>query len=104
MRAFALSLAAALSFSSAASADCLDVATKAVEQKGFTVLEKPNLEELYQPSNSGLTGYRAWLRVGRCQNGYVVVNMRPTSCAITEVWTKGDCNVPEIRQALRGHD
>jgi len=104
MRLFVLGLAAVLGFSSAASAaDCLAVATKAIEQKGFTVRDKATLEDLAEPQNGSLTGYRAWLRVARCDSGYVVVNMRPT-CAIKDIWALGSCDVPEIRQALRDHD
>jgi hypothetical protein len=103
MKLFVLGLTAALGFSSAASADCLAVATKAIEQKGFTVRDTATLENLAEPQNGGLTGYRAWLRVARCEKGYVVVNMRPT-CAIKTIWTLGDCDVPEIRQALRNNN
>ena len=103
MKLFVMGLTAALGFSSAASADCLDVATNAVQQKGFTVREKPTMEGLAEPQNGGLTGYRAWLRVARCEKGYIVVNMYP-SCAIKTIWTLGACDVPEIRQALRNND
>jgi hypothetical protein len=101
MKVFVLGLGLALSIASAASADCLDVATKAVEQKGFTV--QPDgavLEEMAQPANSNTTAERVWLRVESCKTGHIVVNMQPASCAITKVWTQGDCDVPEIRQAL----
>ena len=104
MKLFVLGLTVALGFSSAASAaDCLDVATRAIEQKGFTVRDKATLEDLAEPQNGSLTGYRAWLRVARCDNGYVVVNMW-SSCAIKDIWALGGCDVPEIRQALRDHD
>jgi hypothetical protein len=100
MKLFVLGLAAVLGFSSAASADCLDTATKAVEQKGFTVRDTPSLESLAEPQQGGLTGYRAWVRVERCENGYVVVNMS-TACTVKVIWAQGGCDVPEVRQALR---
>jgi len=96
----ALTLAAALGFSFTASADdCLSVATKAIEQKGFTIRDAATLESLAEPQNSSLTAYRAWFRVARCDKGFIVVNMRP-SCAIKEIWAQGDCDVPDVRQAL----
>jgi hypothetical protein len=103
MKRFIFGLTSALVFSSTASADCLDTATKAIEQKGFTLQGAPSVESLSEPSNGGTTGYRAWLRVARCENGYVIVNMHP-SCAIESIWTEGDCDVPQIRQALRSHN
>jgi hypothetical protein len=104
MKLFVLGLAAALGFSSAASAaDCLDVATRAIEQKGFTVRGTSTLEELDLPNDGAVAGYRAWLRVARCDNGYVIVNMHQT-CVIKDIWALGGCDVPEIRQALRDHD
>lgn len=103
MKKVVLGLASALVFSTSAYADCLDVATKAIEQKGFTLQGPASEESLSAPSNGGTTGYRAWLRVARCENGYVIVNMHP-SCAIESIWTRGDCNAPEVRQALRTHD
>jgi len=99
MRTFLMSATAALFFSSAASADCLDTATKAVEEKGFTVQGQPSLEGLAYPSNSGVTAYRAWLRVDRCEAGQIVVNMH-AGCSITDVWTLDDCDVPEIRESF----
>ena len=100
MKLFALGLAAALGFSFTASADdCLSVATKAIEQKGFTIREAATLEGLAEPQNGALTAYRAWFRVSRCDSGFVVVNMRPT-CAIKEIWAEGGCDIPEVRQAL----
>jgi hypothetical protein len=100
MKKLLLGLALTLVFSSTAFADCLDAATKAIEQKGFTVQNASSEESLASPSNGGTTGYRAWLRVASCQNGYVIVNMHP-SCAIESIWTRGDCDAPKIRQALR---
>jgi hypothetical protein len=100
MKLFLLGLATAIVFSSTASADCLDAATKAIEQKGFTVRDTTSLEKLAEPQQGGLTGYRAWVRVERCENGYVVVNMSP-SCTIKSIWPRGSCDVPEVRQALR---
>jgi hypothetical protein len=101
MKVFILALGAALGFSSTASADCLDVATNAIQQKGFTVKDKGELEDLVLPQNSGgLSGHRAWLRVARCERGYVVVNMHP-SCDITGIWTTEGCDVPGMDQALR---
>ena len=96
----ALSAALGVSISSVAYADCLDAATNAVEQKGFTVKEGA-LEDLVFPQNSGgVNGYRAWLRVARCDNGHVVVNMQ-SSCRIQQIWATGGCDVPEIEQALQ---
>jgi len=103
MKGFGFALVALLGLASTASAaDCLDVATKALEQKGFTVQSgSATIEELAQPSNSNTTAVRAWLRVASCKTGHIVVNMQPTSCAINEVWTQGDCDVPDVRQALQ---
>jgi len=100
MKLMVLGLAALLGRSSTALADCLDTATKAIEQKGLTVREG-KLEALAQPSNSGTTSYRAWVRVTGCeQNGYVVVNMRP-SCGVRDYWTTGGCDVnPKVLSAL----
>jgi hypothetical protein len=101
MKLFVLALGAALGVSSAAYADCLDVATKAVQQKGFTVTDKGELEDLVLPQNSGgVNGHRAWLRVARCESGHVVVNMT-RSCDIQTIWGTGGCDVPEIEQALQ---
>ena len=100
MKKLVLGLALTCVFSTAALADCLDVAAKAIEQKGFTVQGVSSQESLALPSNGGTTGYRAWLHVASCKNGYVVVNMNP-SCAIESIWTRGDCDAPQIRQALR---
>jgi hypothetical protein len=101
MKTLALGAVAALfAFSSTASADCLDVATKAIEQKGFTVRSTSTMEELAEPQQGSTTGYRAWLRVASCETGYIIVNMRAT-CDIKGVWAQGSCDVPEIRQALR---
>jgi hypothetical protein len=97
MKPFVFGLAAALGFSSAASADCLDVATRAIEQKGFAVQKAPSLEEVWGAQS--VIGYRAWFRVARHERGHIVVNMR-TNCAITHIW--GD--VPETQQALKDHD
>jgi hypothetical protein len=97
MKPFVLGLVAALGFSSTASADCLDVATRAIEQKGFAVQKAPRLDEVW--GAQGVTGYRAWFRVARYERGHIVVNMR-TNCSITHIW--GD--VPETQQALRDHD
>ena len=101
MKPFVLGLVAALGFSSTASADCLDVAAKAIEQKGITDWERsehnPTLENVIMVQNITM-GYRAWFRVARCESGYVVVNMQ-TSCTVTDIWAQGDCD-PEIRQAL----
>jgi hypothetical protein len=103
MKVFVLALGAALGVASAASADCLDVATKAVQEKGFTVpADGAVLEEMAQPANSNTTADRAWVRVTSCKTGHIVVNMQPATCAITKVWTQGDCDVPEVRQALSG--
>ena len=101
MKLFVLALGTAIGVSSAAYADCLDVATKAVQQKGFTVTEEGELEDLVLPQNSGgVNGHRAWLRVARCQSGHVVVNMAP-SCDIQQIWGTGGCDAPEIEQALQ---
>jgi hypothetical protein len=100
MKLFVSALSAAIGVSSVAYADCLDVATNAVQQKGFTV-KGGDLEDLVLPQNSGgVNGHRAWLRVARCENGHVVVNMQQ-SCAIQEIWATGGCDVPEIEQALQ---
>ena len=95
-----LGLAALLGLRSTALADCLDTATKAIEQKGLTVREGTS-EALSQPANSGTTSHRAWLRVSGCEeNGYVVVNMRP-SCGVRDYWTTGGCDVnPKVLSAL----
>ena len=100
MKLLVLGLAALLGLSSTALADCLDTATKAVEQKGLTVLEGTS-EALSQPANSGTTSHRAWLRVSGCEeNGYVVVNMRP-SCGVRDFWTTGGCDEnPKVLDAL----
>src|SRR5262245_50858932 len=101
MKLFALGLATLLGYSSAAAADCLDVAAGAIEQRGVTDWMRsnpaPTLESVYQnsPTSETLIGYRAWFRVARCDKGYVVVNMR-TTCAITSIWRRGDCSIPEI--------
>jgi hypothetical protein len=101
MKLFVLGLAGILGFSSAASADCLDDATKAIEAKGITDWKRadpaPRLEEVYQNSQTSetLIGYQAWFRVAQCERGYVVVTMR-TTCAIMDVWAEGDCKVPEL--------
>lgn len=102
MKPLILGLLAALSFSSAASAaDCVDVAAKALEQKGITDWERsegnPTLENIIMTQNITM-GYRAWFRVARCESGHVVVNMH-TSCTVTDIWAQGECD-PEIRQAL----
>src|SRR5262245_58266277 len=106
MKPFVLGLAVALGtvgFSSAASADCLDVAKSAIEQKGITDWNKagepPVLETVYMVQDV-VTGYRAWFHVARCERGggQVVVNMQ-TSCEVTDIWTKGDCD-PTVEQAL----
>ena len=90
-------------FGSIAWADCLDSATKALEQRGLTVRDSSEhaMEELAQPANSGTTSYRAWVRVAGCeQNGYVVVNMRP-NCAVRDIWTTGACDeTPKVLNAL----
>jgi hypothetical protein len=101
MKLLVLALAATLGFSTAASADCLDVATKAIEAKGITDWKRadpaPRLEEVYQNSQTSetLIGYQAWFRVAQCKTGYVVVNMR-NSCAIMDIWDEGDCRVPNL--------
>jgi hypothetical protein len=102
MKLLVLGLAGILGFSTAASADCLDTATKAIEAKGVTDWKRtdpaPKLEEVYQNSQTSetLIGYQAWFRVAQCEKGYVVVNMR-TSCAIMDIWSEGSCRVPGLR-------
>jgi hypothetical protein len=102
MKLLVLGLAAGiLGFSTAASADCLETATRAIEAKGITDWKRtdpaPKLEGVYQNSQTSetLVGYQAWFRVAQCEKGYVVVNMR-TSCAIMDIWDEGDCRVPGL--------
>jgi hypothetical protein len=107
MKPFVLGLAVALGavgINSAASADCLDNATKAIEAKGITDWNRdkqpPVLEKVYMVQDVQ-TGYRAWFHVARCdrEGGQVVVNMQ-TTCQVTDIWTKGDCD-PTVEQALK---
>ena len=101
MKFLVLSLGALLGCSSAAAADCLDVAATALQQKGVIDWVRsgpaPALEEVYQNSSTSetLIGYRAWFRVARCAKGYVVVNMR-TTCAVMSIWRQGDCTASEL--------
>jgi hypothetical protein len=106
MKPFALGLAVALGavgFSSTASADCLDNAKQAIEAKGITdwdKTEQPPVLESVRMVQDVVMGYRAWFHVARCERGggQVVVNMQ-TSCQVTDIWTKGDCD-PAVTQAL----
>ena len=98
MKFAVLGIAALLGLCSTAFADCLDVAKKDIEQKGFTV-EEDFLDELAQPANSGTTGYRAWFRVKECETGYLIVNMYQ-SCVIHDHWAAGRCETPKIHQAI----
>ena len=84
--------------STALAADCLDVAKKDIEQKGFTV-EDSILEEVAKPANSGTTGYSAWFRITKCEKGYIIVNMH-AGCQIGDHWAAGECETPEIHQAI----
>jgi hypothetical protein len=101
MKVFTFALAVALGFSSAASADCLVVATKTLEEKSITDWKRdepaPILADVYQnsPTSETLIGYRAWIRVDGCEKGYIVANMR-TTCAIMDTWVQGACDVPGI--------
>ena len=106
MKPLVFGLAAALAVvgsASVASADCLDTAKKAIEAKGITdwnkTEEPPVLEKVYMVQDVQ-TGYRAWFHVARCERdgGQVVVNMQ-TSCEVTDIWTKGNCD-PAVEQAL----
>jgi hypothetical protein len=72
MKKLILGLASALVFSTSAYADCLDVATKAIEQKGFTLQGPASEESLSAPSNGGTTGYRAWLRVAHREHAPIL--------------------------------
>ena len=101
MKLMVLGLAAFLGLSSTALADCTDAATQAIEQKGLTVRSVGRVQEISQPANSGTTSIRAWVRVAGCEeNGYVVVNMRP-SCGVRDLWTTGGCDVnPKVLDAL----
>ena len=102
MKLFILGLTAAMGFSSIASTDCGDAASRVIEQKGFTVRDK-GLEALFEPQNGNLTGYRAWFRVAQCDKGYVIVNMRETGL-VKHIWAQGSCDVPGVQQALRNRD
>ena len=84
--------------STAFAADCLAVATKDIEQKGFTV-EESFLEEIARPSNSGTNAYSAWFRVTKCDKGYLIVNMH-AGCQIHDHWAAGQCEIPEIHAAI----
>jgi hypothetical protein len=101
MKVFVFVLVAVLGFSSTAFADCLAAATKFLEEKGITDWKKndpaPILEEVYQnsPTSETLIGYRAWIRIDRCEKGYIVVNMR-TTCALMDTWVQGACDIPGI--------
>jgi len=104
MKWFALGLATALGFSSIASADCDVDATKVIEQKRFTV-RSMTWQKLKEPEPGGaVTGHRVWFRVAQCNKGYVIVNMRPVTCLIKHIWAQGQCDVPEVQQALRDHN
>ena len=74
---------------------------KDIEQKGFTV-EDSILEEVAKPANSGTTGYSAWFRVTKCEKGYIIVNMH-AGCQIGDHWAAGECETPEIHQAIGEH-
>lgn len=87
MKVFVFGVAAALCFSSIASADCGDDAATVIDKKGFTVRET-FLEEDYYPQNTNRVDYHAWLRVAQCSKGYVIVNMYD-SCLIKDIWAEG---------------
>jgi hypothetical protein len=102
MKILAFGLVVVCAFSSTVrAADCLDVAKKDIEQKGFTV-EDSILEEVAKPANSGTTGYSAWFRVTKCDKGYIIVNMH-SGCQIGDHWAAGECETPEIHQAIGEH-
>ena len=82
-------------------ADCLAVAKKDIEQKGFTV-EESFLEEIAKPANSSTNAYSAWFRVTKCEKGYLIVNMHG-GCQIGDHWAAGECETPEIHQAIGEH-
>lgn len=84
MKLFILGLTAAMGFSSIASTDCGDAASRVIEQKGFTVRDK-GLEALFEPQNGNLTEYRAWFRIAQCDKRYVIVNMRETGL-VKHIW------------------
>jgi hypothetical protein len=104
MKLFAFALAiGVVGVSSTVSADCLDAAIGAIEQKGITDWDRkdepPILQEVTMVQDV-IMGYRAWFHVARCEQGpgMVVVNMG-TSCRVTDIWIKGECD-SEIEQAL----
>jgi hypothetical protein len=71
MRLMALCLVTLAGCCSVATADCVDAAATAIQQRGVTdwVISNPTptLEEIYQNSSTSetLIGYRAWFRVAR---------------------------------------
>src|SRR5262245_34562823 len=99
MKLAVLGVAALLGLSSTGfAADCLDVAQKDIEQKGFTV-EDAFLEKITRPANSSTNAYSAWFRVTKCDKGYLIVNMHG-GCQIHDHWAAGQCETPEIHQVI----
>jgi len=94
-----LALSAAFSFSSAASASekCLDAAKALLTNQGFAVGDSA-LDKVVQPNDGPVVAYRAWLRVSRCEKGYIIENM-DLGCCTYDIWTQGACDVPEIPQS-----
>ena len=93
-----LTLSTVFGFSSAAfaSAECLDAAKALLTNEGFAVGDSA-LDNVVQPKDGLVVAYRAWLRVSRCEKGYIIENM-DLGCCIYDIWDQGACDVPEILQ------
>lgn len=79
----------------AQAADCEAQATAAVEAAGVSDHHDYYEDLQTNTTTDGTFRYVGWFRVGRCDRGYVVVNMT-AACFIVDVYARDGCHIPTL--------